>query len=45
MLTHKDQFAWDTSPLKIVDNLVIGFLKMVRGEKVGLEGMPQTTRT
>jgi hypothetical protein len=30
-LTHNDRFKWDTSPLKIVDNLVIGLSKMVPG--------------
>lgn len=32
-LTHPDQYKWDTSPLKIVDNLVIGFSKMSREEQ------------
>jgi hypothetical protein len=32
-LTRPDQFKWDTSALKIVDNLVIGLSKMTRNEK------------
>ena len=32
-LTRTDQFKWDTSALKIVDNLVIGLSKMARSEK------------
>lgn len=29
-LTRRDEFKWDTSRLKILDNLVIGFSKMAR---------------
>jgi hypothetical protein len=32
-LAHNDRFKWDTSHLKILDNLVIGFSKMVRAER------------
>jgi hypothetical protein len=32
-LAHNDRFRWDTSYLKILDNLVIGFSKMLRAEK------------
>jgi hypothetical protein len=32
-LTRPDQFKWDTSTLKIVDNLVIGLSKMTHNEK------------
>jgi hypothetical protein len=33
-LEHPDRYKWDTSPLKIVDNLVIGLSKMSRAEQV-----------
>jgi hypothetical protein len=33
-LTQSDRFKWDTSALKIVDNLVIGLSKTIRGEQV-----------
>ncbi len=32
-LAHRDEFRWDTSHLKIADNLVIGLSKMSRAEK------------
>jgi len=32
-LTHPDKYKWDTSPLKIVDNLVIGLSKLLRTEQ------------
>jgi hypothetical protein len=35
-LAHNDRFLWDTSPLKILDNLVIGFSKIVRAKQVVL---------
>jgi hypothetical protein len=38
-----DRYKWDTSPLKIVDNLVIGFSKMSRvdqGAKNSVEVVP-----
>jgi hypothetical protein len=31
-LVHNDRFKWDTSHLKTLDNLVIGYSKMVRAE-------------
>jgi hypothetical protein len=40
-LTHNDQFKWDTSRLKILDNLVIGFLKMVRAEHAAPGNAPK----
>jgi hypothetical protein len=43
-LTQNDRFKWDTSALKIVDNLVIGLSKMVRGEQVVPGDAPQGTR-
>ena len=33
-LTQNERFKWDTSALKIVDNLVIGLSKTIRGEQV-----------
>jgi len=39
-LTQKDQFKWDTSCLKILDNLVIGLSKIVRAEQKAREGGP-----
>ncbi len=44
-LAHGDQFQWDTSPLKIVDNLVIGLSKTVRAEQVTKSDVPRATRT
>ena len=35
---YKEQYAWDTSPLKIADNLVIGYSKMIRAEQNAPEG-------
>ena len=37
-LAHKKQYAWDTSHLKIIDNLIIGYTKMVRTEQNTPEG-------
>jgi hypothetical protein len=38
-LTQNSRFKWDTSPLKILDNLVIGFSKMIRAEDVASGGV------
>ncbi len=43
-LTQNNRFKWDTSALKIVDNLVIGFSKIVPGEHVATKDAPQPTR-
>ncbi len=43
-LRHNNRFKWDTSPLKIVDNLVIGLSKMVRAERVATGDAPRATR-
>jgi hypothetical protein len=43
-LMEKSKFKWDTSPLKIVDNLVIGLSKMGRTEKVPTGDAPQASR-
>jgi hypothetical protein len=42
-LKDKDRFKWDTSALKIVDNLVIGLCKMARAEEVAAENTPRST--
>ena len=39
-LKHCDRFKWDTSALKIVDNLVIGLSKMERGESTPTDRKP-----
>lgn len=43
-LQQQDQFKWDTSLLKIIDNVVIGFSKMMRAEQVAARDLPQTAR-
>jgi hypothetical protein len=40
-LTQNDQFKWDTSRLKILDNLVIGFVKMVRAQQIAPGDAPK----
>lgn len=42
-LAQANQFKWDTSPLKIADNLVIGLSKMVRAAQVSPRYAPQAT--
>jgi hypothetical protein len=42
-LTHNDPFKWDTSHMKIVDNLVIGLSKMARAEQLAAGNTPQAT--
>jgi hypothetical protein len=42
-LTHNDPFKWDTSPMKIVDNLLIGLSKMARAEQVATGSTPRVT--
>jgi len=32
-ITQSNRFKWDTSTLKIIDNLIIGYLKMTRAEQ------------
>jgi len=44
-IVHSDRFKWDTSPLKIVDNLVIGFSKMVRAEQAAPGHAPEAARS
>ena len=44
-LMHNDRYKWDTSPLKIVDNLVIGLSKMVRAKQAATGDAPQATRS
>jgi len=39
-LRHSDRFKWDTSELKIVDNLVIGLSKMERSESTATDSKP-----
>ena len=43
-LTDRSKFRWDTSPLKIVDNLVIGISKITRVEQVGPRDKPVSVR-
>jgi hypothetical protein len=43
-LTQRDRFKWDTSALKITDNLVIGLSKMIRREKESLVDALEATR-
>jgi hypothetical protein len=43
-LTQNERFKWDTSALKIVDNLVIGLSKTVRREQDARDDVPQATR-
>jgi hypothetical protein len=40
-LTHNDAFKWDTSRLKVLDNLVIGLVKMGRAEHAAPGGVPK----
>ncbi len=40
-LGHGDRFKWDTSALKIVDNLVIGLSKMERAEPIARDSKRQ----
>lgn len=42
-LTCNDAFKWDTSPMKVVDNLVIGLSKIARAEVVATGNAPQAT--
>jgi hypothetical protein len=44
-LARREQFKWDTSSLKYVDNLVIGFLKLKRAEHVLAGDIPQNAQT
>jgi hypothetical protein len=34
-MQQRDSFAWDTSELKVIDNLVIGLMKMNRSTNAG----------
>jgi hypothetical protein len=43
-LTRTDQFKWDTSALKIVDNLVIGLSKIAHNEKEPSDAASRPTR-
>lgn len=43
-LSHGDKYRWDTSHLKIVDNLVIGLSKLVRAEQAAPGGASQAAR-
>ena len=43
-LTQNNRFKWDTSALKIIDNLVIGVSKMVPAEPGATTDAPQPTR-
>lgn len=40
-LAHNGPFKWDTSPMKIIDNLVIGLSKMARAEQVDTKDTPE----
>ncbi len=44
-VTCNDPFKWDTSPMKVVDNLVIGLSKMARAEVVVTGSTPRATRS
>ena len=41
---QSDRFKWDTSALKIVDNLVIGLSKKVPGERIAPGEAPRAPR-
>jgi hypothetical protein len=42
-LSNNDEFKWDTSPLKIIDNLVIGISKLARAARTATESTLRAT--